>query len=301
MGIDFLPIAMGLFGISEILNIALEKYKAPEVRKIRLRELYPTREETRRSVLPVFRDRFWGFSWSPARAVHRHLHVCFLRPGKKNFPRPRGIRPGGGGGRRGPGSGQQQRRHGRHDPSPHSRNPFAAPSAIMLAGLRMHNIEPGPTLFTARPDIFWTFIAAMYIGNLMLLILNLPLVGLFGRIAVMRPQIILPVISLICLFGVYSVRNSMFDVWIMIIAGGIGFFLRRWKYPIAPLIIGLVLGPTTENSVRQTLMMFRGNLFLMTERPIAMALLGLAAAFIIYKFASPYFGKRIVLKGEERG
>lgn len=179
--------------------------------------------------------------------------------------------------------------------------PFAAPSAVMLAGLRMHNIEPGPTLFTTRPDIFWTFIAAMYIGNLMLLILNLPLVSLFGRIAVIRPQIILPVISLICLFGIYSVRNSIFDVWIMIIAGVMGFFLRRWKFPIAPLIIGVVLGPTTENSLRQTLMMFKGNPLLMTGRPVAMVLLVLAAAFIVYKFVSPYFGKKIQLKGEEPG
>ena len=103
------------------------------------------------------------------------------------------------------------------------------------------------------------------------------------------------------MFGIYSVRNSIFDVWIMIIAGVIGFFLRRWKFPIAPLIIGIVLGPTTENSVRQTLMMFKGDLLLMTGRPVAMALLILAAAFLVYKFVSPYFGKTIVLKGEERG
>jgi putative tricarboxylic transport membrane protein len=179
--------------------------------------------------------------------------------------------------------------------------PFAAPSAVMLAGLRMHNIEPGPMLFTTRPDIFWTFIAAMYIGNLMLLILNLPLVGLFGRIATIRPQIIIPVISLICMFGIYSVRNSILDVWVMILSGAIGYFLRKWKFPIAPLIIGIVLGPTTENSVRQTLMLFKGNPLLMTGRPIAMALLALAAAFIVYKFVSPYFGKKIQLKGEERG
>ena len=122
----------------------------------------------------------------------------------------------------------------------------------MLAGLRMHNVEPGPMLFKTNPEIFWTFIAAMYIGNLMLLILNLPLVGMFGKIAVIRPQILMPVISLICLVGVYSVRNSIFDVWIMIAAGVVGYFLRKWKFPVAPFIIGVVLGPTTENSVRQT-------------------------------------------------
>ena len=179
--------------------------------------------------------------------------------------------------------------------------PFAAPSAVMLAGLRMHNIEPGPMLFTTRPDIFWTFIAAMYIGNLMLLILNLPLVGLFGRIAVIRPPIVMPVISLICLFGIYSVRNSIFDVWIMIIAGIVGYFLRKWKFPIAPFIIGIVLGPTTENSVRQTLMMFKGNPLLITARPIAMTLLVFTIVFIVYKIVSSLLGKKITLEGEEPG
>jgi putative tricarboxylic transport membrane protein len=156
-------------------------------------------------------------------------------------------------------------------------------------------------LFTTRPDIFWTFIAAMYIGNLMLLILNLPLVGLFGRIATIRPQIIIPVISLICMFGIYSVRNSILDVWVMILSGVLGYFLRKWKFPIAPFIIGIVLGPTTENSVRQTLMLFKGNPFLIIGRPVAVTLLALAAGFILYKFASPLWGKKIAVKGEEPG
>jgi len=302
MGIDFLPIAMGLFGISEILNIAIEKYAPPEVRKVRLRELYPTREETRRSVLPIFRGSILGFFVGllpgPCTVISTFVSYALEKRISKN---PQEFGTGAVEGVVAPEAANNSAVMGAMVPLLTLGIPFAAPSAVMLAGLRMHNIEPGPTLFTTRPDIFWTFIAAMYLGNLMLLILNLPLVSFFGKIAVIRPPIILPAISLICLFGVYSVRNSIFDVWIMIVAGGIGFFLRRWKFPIAPLIIGIVLGPTTENSVRQTLMMFRGNLLLITGRPIAMVLLGLAAAFLVYKFVSPYFGKKIVLKGEERG
>jgi putative tricarboxylic transport membrane protein len=179
--------------------------------------------------------------------------------------------------------------------------PFAAPSAIMLAGLRMHNVEPGPMLFTTNPDVFWTFIAAMYLGNLMLLVFNLPLVGAFAKVAVIRPQILLPVISVICLVGVYSVRNSLFDVWVMIGAGVIGVFLRLWKFPIAPFIIGLVLGPTTENSLRQTLLMFKGDVTLVADRPLALTLLALAVAFLAYKIAAPLFGsKRALTIGEGR-
>jgi putative tricarboxylic transport membrane protein len=169
----------------------------------------------------------------------------------------------------------------------------------MLAGLRMHNVEPGPMLFVTHPDVFWTFIAAMYLGNLMLLVLNLPLVGVFARIAVIRPQVLLPVISLICLVGVYSVRNSLLDVWVMIAAGVTGFFLRRWRYPIAPFIIGLVLGPTTENSLRQTLLMFKGDISLIAGRPLSLTLLVLAAAFLAWRFLAPRLGAKPALPVEE--
>jgi putative tricarboxylic transport membrane protein len=156
----------------------------------------------------------------------------------------------------------------------------------------MHNVEPGPLLFQTNPDIFWTFIAAMYLGNLMLLILNLPLVGFFGRIATIRPQWLMPFISVICLVGVYSVRNSIFDVWVMIIAGVIGFFLRKWNFPIAPFIIGVVLGPMTENSLRQTLMMFKGDMSLIFGRPIALAFLLATLLYLFVRISYPFLRRR---------
>ena len=300
MGIDFLPIAMGLFGVSEILNIALEKYTVPEVKKVRLRDLYPTKEESRRSVLPIFRGSLLGFlvGLLPGPCTVISTFVSYSLE-KKISKTPQEFGKGAVEGVVAPEAANNSAVMGAMVPLLTLGIPFAAPSAVMLAGLRMHNIEPGPMLFTTRPDIFWTFIAAMYVGNLMLLILNLPLVGLFGRIAVIRPPIIIPVISLICLFGIYSVRNSIFDAWIMIISGVLGYFLRKWKFPIAPLIIGIVLGPTTENSVRQTLMLFKGNPSLIIGRPIAMTLLVLAVVFIVYKFVSPLLGKKIELKVEE--
>jgi putative tricarboxylic transport membrane protein len=302
MGIDFLPIAMGFFGVSEILNIAVEKYVVPEVKKVRLRNLFPTREESRRSVFPILRGSILGFfvGLLPGPCTVISTFVSYSIE-KKISKTPQEFGKGAVEGVVAPEAANNSAVMGAMIPLLTLGIPFAAPSAVMLAGLRMHNIEPGPMLFTTRPDIFWTFIAAMYIGNLMLLILNLPLVGLFGRIALIRPPIIIPVISLICLFGIYSVRNSIFDVWIMILSGVIGYFLRKWKFPIAPFIIGIVLGPTTENSVRQTLMLFKGNPFLIVGRPVAMSLLALAIAFIVYKFISPFFGKKIKLKVEEPG
>ena len=300
MGIEFLPIAMGFFGISEILNIALEKYAAPEVRKVRLKDLYPTRKEIRRSVNPILRGSILGFfiGLLPGPCTVISTFVSYSLE-KRVSRTPQEFGKGAVEGVVAPEAANNSAVMGAMIPLLTLGIPFAAPSAIMLAGLRMHNIEPGPMLFKTNPEIFWTFISAMYIGNLMLLVLNLPLVGFFGRIAAIRPQIILPVISLICLVGIYSVRNSIFDVWIMIGAGVVGFFFRKWKFPIAPFIIGVVLGPTTENSVRQTLMMFKGTVSPMADRPIALAFLTLAILFIVYKLISSFYGEKVKFKIEE--
>ena len=296
LGIEFLPIAMGLFGLSEILTIAIEKYVKPELHKIRMRDLYPSREEARRAVAPALRGSVLGFfvgllpgpctviSTFAAYAVEKRVSKT---PGRFGHGAIEGVVA--------PEAANNSAVMGSMVPLLTLGIPFAAPSAIMLAGLRMHNVEPGPTLFTTNPEIFWTFIAAMYLGNLMLLVLNLPLVGAFARIATIRPQILLPIISVICLVGVYSVRNSMFDVWVMIAAGVIGLALRKLGYPVAPFIIGVVLGPTTENSLRQTLLMFKGDAALLVERPVALALLGVTVAFLVYRFAAPLRGGKPAL------
>jgi putative tricarboxylic transport membrane protein len=300
LGVDFLPIAVGLFGISEILSIAIEKYVKPVVSRVRLRELYPNRDEIRRSVNPMLRGSILGFfvGLLPGPCTVISTFVSYALE-KRISKTPERFGHGAVEGVVAPESANNSAVMGSMIPLLTLGIPFAAPSAIMLAGLRMHNVEPGPMLFVTNPDVFWTFIAAMYLGNLMLLVLNLPLVGAFARIAVIRPQILLPIISLICLVGVYSVRNAFIDVWVMIGSGVIGYFLRRWRYPIAPFIIGLVLGPTTENSLRQTLLMFKGDVSLIAQRPLSLALLALAAAFLAYKFLAPRFGQKPALTVEE--
>ena len=300
LGIDFLPIAMGFFGVSEILNIALEKYVKPEVNNVRLKDLYPSRQEVKRSIYPTLRGSVLGFfiGLIPGPCTVISTFVSYSLE-KRISKTPEEFGQGAVEGVVAPEAANNSAVMGSMIPLLTLGIPFAAPSAVMLAGLRMHNVEPGPMLFTNNPDVFWTFVAAMYLGNIMLLILNLPLVGAFGRIAVIRPQMLMPVISLICLVGIYSVRNSIFDIWVMIIAGVVGYFLRKWKFPIAPFIIGVVLGPTTENSVRQSLMMFKGDVSLIFNRPIATTLLALAVAFLAYKFIAPLFGKTVGLKVEE--
>lgn len=289
-GIDFLPIAMGFFGLTEILCLAVETYIAPAIQKIRFRELYPNREEIRRSVIPTFRGSILGFFVGlvpgPCTVISTFISYALEKRISKH---PEEFGKGAVEGVVGPESANNSAVLGSMIPLLTLGIPFAAPSAVLLAGLRLHQVEPGPLLFQNAPDIFWTFIAAMYIGNFMLLVLNLPLIGLFARIATIKPKFLVPCISIICLVGIYSVRNSIFDVWVMIAAGVVGFFLRKWDLPVAPFIIGMVLGPTTEASFRQTLMIFKGNLFLIFGRPVATGFLVVALIFIIVKFVYEVF------------
>ncbi len=283
-GIDFLPIAMGFFGMTELLCLAIETYVAPVVQKLRMREMYPNSEEIRRSGLPILRGSVLGFFVGlvpgPCTVISTFLSYAMEKRFSKH---PERFGTGEIEGVAGPEAANNSAVLGSMIPLLTLGIPFAAPSAVLLAGLRLHQVEPGPLLFQNAPEIFWTFIAAMYIGNLMLLVLNLPLVGLFARISTIRPKFLVPCITIICLVGIYSVRNSIFDVWVMIAAGVIGVFLRKWELPIAPFIIGMVLGPTTEASFRQTLMLFKGDAMMIFDRPVAMAFILITVVFIVVK------------------
>ncbi|HEX6006905.1 MAG TPA: tripartite tricarboxylate transporter permease, partial [Burkholderiales bacterium] len=189
LGIDFLPIAVGLFGISEVFRIAVEKYVKPAVSRVRLSELYPNRDEVKRSIAPMLRGSTLGFfvGLLPGPGTVISTFVAYALE-KRISRTPERFGRGAVEGVVAPEAANNSAVMGSMIPLLTLGIPFAAPSAIMLAGLRMHNVEPGPMLFVTHQEVFWTFVAAMYIGNLMLLLLNLPLVGMFARIATIRPQ-----------------------------------------------------------------------------------------------------------------
>jgi putative tricarboxylic transport membrane protein len=297
LGLEFLPIVMGFFGIAEVLNIAVETYVVPSVMKIRLRDLYPTKEEAKRSVAPILRGSFLGFFLGliPGPSVIISTFLSYSLE-KRLSKTPEAFGTGMIEGVAAPESANNSAVMGQMIPFLTLGIPFTPVTAIMMAGLLMHNVTPGPMLFQSFPHIFWTFIAAMYLGNIMLVILNLPLVGLFARLATLRPQILMPCICIICLVGVYSVRNALFDVWVMIGAGILGYLFRKWKYPVANFVIGAILGPFLENNLRMTLMTFRGDMFLIFEKPIAMAFLYTALAIIVGKFGYHFLRKYYISK-----
>jgi putative tricarboxylic transport membrane protein len=145
--------------------------------------------------------------------------------------------------------------------------------AILLGALIIHGIQPGPFLIKEHPNLFWGVVTSMYIGNIMLLILNLPLIGLWVRALRIPYSILFPLILLFCLIGSYSLKNSLGDVFVMIIFGILGYLMRKYKYDTPPLVLAFVLGPIMEASLRRSLLLSNGSPFIFFQRPISAGLL----------------------------
>jgi putative tricarboxylic transport membrane protein len=173
--------------------------------------------------------------------------------------------------------------------------PFAPPTAILLGALLIHGVSPGPLMIGDHPELFWGVIASMYIGNFILLILNLPFVPLFANILRTPKKILLPLIILFCITGMFTVNNSVFDIWMMLLFGGMGFLMRKWAYEGAPLLLALVLGPKLEVAFRQSLMISHGDFEIFVNRPVSMVFLLATIIFLLI----PVF--RILMKSSKKG
>jgi putative tricarboxylic transport membrane protein len=160
--------------------------------------------------------------------------------------------------------------------------PTGPVTAVLMAALLIHGIPPGPTLVNDHPDLFWGFVASMYVGNLMLLALNLPLVGVFVNVLRIPYAYLYPLVIMFCIVGVYVVNSSIVDVWIMLAMGVLGYLLRKFGLDPAPLVLGLVISPIFEMSLRQSLIMSNGNWTIFFTRPIALVLMIIGAGLLVW-------------------
>jgi putative tricarboxylic transport membrane protein len=280
-GIGIVPVAVGLFGISEILLSAGQNAKA-EVRAPRLRELLPTREEWRASAAPIGRGTALGFLIGiipgPGHVISSFVSYSVERRLSKH---PERFGNGAIEGVAGPESANNAATSGAFVPMLALGLPSGAVPAIMLAAMMIHGIAPGPLLMQQQPQLFWAVIASMYVGNLVLLILNLPLVGLFVNILRIPYSYLYPSLLAFATIGVYAVNNSAIDVWIMAAAGLVGYVLRKLEFEIAPIILGLVLAPMLELNFRQSLAMSAGDYTIFFTRPLAAVMLGVGLALLL--------------------
>ena len=280
-GIGIVPVAVGLFGISEILLSAGRTTKV-DVRAPRLRELLPNRQEWRRSAAPIGRGTVLGFLIGiipgPGHIISSFVSYSIERRLSKT---PERFGHGAIEGVAGPESANNSATSGALVPMLALGLPSGAVPAIMMAAMMIHGIAPGPLLIQEQPAMFWGVIASMYVGNAVLLILNLPMVGIFVNILRIPYSYLYPSILAFATLGVYAVNNSVVDVWIMAGAGVVGYILRKLDYEIAPIILGLVLAPMLELNFRQSLAMSAGDYTIFFTRPIAAGMLLVALTLLL--------------------
>jgi len=283
-GIEFVAVAIGLFGIAEVMANVEQPVEVLEQRVLvpRLRDLYPTLQDLRQSLWAVLRGTGIGFAIGlvPGPAPVIATYASYMVE-KRTSRHPETFGHGAIEGVAGPESANNAACQSAFIPLFVLGIPFAPPTAILLGALLIHGVTPGPTLIDEHPNLFWGVVASMYIGNFILLLLNLPFVPLFANILRIPKKVLLPLVMLFCLTGMYSVNNSIVDIWIMLGCGVLGYLMRKWAFEGAPLLLALVLGPKLEVAFRQSLMISHGGFATFAERPIS-ALFLLAALLFLF-------------------
>lgn len=290
-GIGIVPVAVGLFGLGEILSTPSKQVTA-EVIRPKLRELLPTRAEWAEAAAPIARGSVLGFFIGiiPGSA---HIISSFLSYAleRRVSAKPQEFGNGAVAGVAGPESANNSASTGAFVPMLALGVPTGPITAVLIGALAIHGVAAGPNLVNEHPQVFWGFVASMYVGNLMLLLLNLPLVGLFVSVLRIPYAYLYPLIIMFCIVGVYAVNNSIVDVWIMLIMGVVGYLLRKLSLDPAPLVLGLVIAPLLEMSLRQSLIMSDGNYLIFLQRPIALTLV-LASLALLSLSAWSLFSRR---------
>ncbi|MEW6671337.1 MAG: tripartite tricarboxylate transporter permease [Thermodesulfobacteriota bacterium] len=279
-GIGFISVIMGLFGFGEILTNAEEEWKPIVTEK--MSKVMPTLKDLKASFWPIIRGTFIGFFLGLVPGMTGSACSFSSYIAEKKFAKdPSRFGKGAIEGVAGPETANNAHANAAYIPLFTLGIPGSATVAILMGAFMMNGLIPGPFLFVERPDVAWGVIASMYIGNVMLLILNLPLVGIWVRILKIPYSILFAVIMAFMLLGAYATDNSTFDIMTMLVFGILGYLLRKVDIPLAPAVLTLILGPMMEKNLRRALEMSQGDFGIFLESPIAMFLLIAAAIFLI--------------------
>jgi putative tricarboxylic transport membrane protein len=280
-GIGLVPAAMGLFGISEVLmnlEVSLERV----IFKAKIKNLLPSLEDWKKSIGPISRGTLLGFPLGvlPGGGAIIASFVSYSLE-KRISRHPERFGQGAIEGVAGPETANNAAAGGSFIPVLALGIPPNVVMAILMGALIINGITPGPLMLNQYPEVFWGVVASMYLGNIILLLLNLPLIGLWVKLLKVPYRILMPLILLFCLIGSYSLNNNVVEVIIMIIFGVAGYVLRKFDFEVAPLMVAFILGPIWENSWRQSLVMSDGKFSIFLEKPISLVTLALAALVII--------------------
>lgn len=279
LGFSLVPVAVGLYGIAEIFLLIEDPQRAAKVKSVRLKELLPSREEWRRSLAPWARGSMIGFFFGLLPGPSATLSSFTAYRVEKGVSKYKDqIGKGAVEGVAAPEAANNAAAVGSLVPLLSLGLPFSATFALMLAAMVVQGIQPGPLLIEQRPDIFWSLIASMYVANVMLLILNLPLIGVWVSVLRIPKSMLMPGILVIAVIGSYSTRFSPLDVWILAIMGALGYLLRKLDFALASMIVGLVLGPFIEKHLREGLFLSRGDFSFFFHSGISIGIWSVAVA-----------------------
>ena len=268
-GLSLVAMAMGLFGVAELLkNSGKPRDLAPQ--KVRLRELVPTRQDMKECWKPTVRGSlvgsFIGILPGAGPTLAAFLAYAFEKRVSRN---PEKFGRGAIEGISAPEAANNASTQAAFIPTLALGIPGDAGMAVLLGAMMIHGITPRPEFFTTNANIFWGLVVSFWIGNLMLLVLNIPLIGLWVRILTVPQRLLFPAILFFICIGVYSVSNSPFDVITVIAFGIVGFLMNAYGYPPAPMLMGFILGPMIEQHFRRALLFSRGDMTTFIDRPIS--------------------------------
>jgi len=299
-GIALVALVVGLYGMSEIMYMVESMRDQPKPMSIRLRDMLPTPTEWRRSVAPYARGTVVGFFFGliPGPCATLASFTSYrLEKGVSKYRDEIGT--GVVEGVAGPETANNAAATASMVPLLGLGIPFAPVTALMMSALMVHGVQPGPMLITTNPEIFWGVIISMYTGNVMLLILNVPMIGIWVSLLRIPQHILVTAILMIAIIGTYSVHNSMLDLHVLFLLGIVGYVLRKFDFHLAPLVVGVVLGPLIEKYLREGLFMSRGDISTFYSSPFAIVVY--SAVFIVMTWQILYaLFKRLAKDRENR-
>jgi putative tricarboxylic transport membrane protein len=297
-GIEFLTIAVGMFALGEVFKTILER-ESNDGKMAKINRIMPTKQDMKDSAGPIARGSLLGFFIGLLPGAGAILASFFSYIFEKKISKnPEKFGKGAIEGVAAPESANNAAAGGAMIPLLTLGIPSSGTAAIMMGAFIMYNIQPGPLLFSDHPQLAWGVIASMFVGNLMLLIMNMPLVRVFAKVIETPTKYLIPLIIVFSVFGVYAVQYSVFDLMLIMGFGLAGYFLNKNDFPIAPLVLGLILGPMMENNMRRALTISNGDWGIFLQKPISLVFLIVGLLWLTIPLLLKLRGKKVLVSEE---
>ena len=282
-GVHIVIVAMGLFGVSELIASIRANIGGKATQTIDYNDFYPSKQEWKSLFWPIMRGGTIGSFFGALPGTGQTIAAAIAYAVEKKVSPQRekfgtGVLPGVAV----PEAANNSATQTAFIPTLTLGVPGSPPMAIVIGALMIYGITPGPRLLVEQPDMFWGLVASFLVGNIMLLILNVPLIGMWVRLLKIPYKYMYPTIIVLVCMGVYSLNNNVFDIWLTLVIGAVGYIMRLFRFEPAPLLLGFVLGPMMEEQLRRSMLLSRGDPMVFLERPISATLIAITAGILIF-------------------